>query len=230
VVGIEGIYPDAGKNYDTGSRLITGFIGANTLRALDTLAEPICQDLIDSIADRVGMRTTISAQVDAERRLVRLACGDARIYYRAEIAFARATFRAPLPADADIVVANAYPSDLTLASVSSQALAPMHHAHAQASRIVLASCPEGTGLVHPKAPWWSGESMWNLFSSRPRHRHPIWLFRPGWFAEDIPERRNEIRTVSSWESAVRRVRQEQSHKRFCAVYLYPCSPLQLLAS
>lgn len=251
VIGVEGIYPVRGHSYPAGSSLILSVLGAETIEGLSARfsgrgpagSESEFQDVLDSIADRLHLDMMISAQVDAQRNLVRLGCGDPKAYYPREIAFAGATFRAPPPDDADIVVANAYPADLSLAAALGHALDPLSQAASGASRILLASCAEGAGLMPAGRSWWSavkdlaGSGRRRLRgwprATRPspagaNHRNRIWLYRPGPYTETIPAKTGEVRLASSWEHLVAAVSREQAHKRFCRVYLYPCAPLQLL--
>jgi Lactate racemase N-terminal domain len=249
VVGIEGIYPDAHQRYPFFSTLAGAVLGAETIRALASRrfedangsAETERDQIHRTIEERLRIHTTLSAQVDAERSLIRLACGDPRIYYPVEAAFARATFGAPVPDDADIVVANAYPADLSLRAVLSRGLRPTELAASGASRIVLASCAEGLGAPAPPKSWWSSAEraaraparFWRAWRSahhaRP-HRHPIWLYRPSGSGEAIGCKAKGLQAAPTWDFIVEAVRREQIHKRFCRVVLYPCSPLQVLMS
>jgi nickel-dependent lactate racemase len=246
VVGVGGVYPNEDPRFEAGLKLALGVLGIQTIRDLksrfpDAFASQYGDGsefprVLEQIADKIGLRTMISAHVDAEREVVRVACGDPRLYYAREVEFARNTFRAPPPADADVVLSNAYPTDLSLATVE-YALAPLRHAARDASRVVLASCAEGIGTrtLDELAPgssfrrWLRPLKQVTFGSSRDRrHRHPIWLYRPGDYVEEIPGRAGEIRVAPSWEDVVRNVRQEQMHKKFLRVHLYPCAPLQFL--
>jgi len=87
----------------------------------------------------------ISAHVDADRELVRLVSGDPRVYYRQEVAFARDAFRAPPPDGADVVIANAFPNDLSVTFVFKKGDYPLRRCAPGSSRVAIAACSEGEG-------------------------------------------------------------------------------------
>jgi hypothetical protein len=93
----------------------------------------------------IGLNTIVSLQINATREVIRVACGDHFLYYGDEVVFARRYFTAPAPDGADVVVSNAYPSDVSLTAVHQKGTAPLQQAGPAASRIVLASCTEGIG-------------------------------------------------------------------------------------
>src|SRR4029077_5228670 len=55
----------------------------------------------------------------------------------------------------DVVIANAYPMDVSLTFARSKGLAPLAHSGSQASRVLIAACPEGLGL-HRIFPYLNG--------------------------------------------------------------------------
>jgi hypothetical protein len=71
--------------------------------------------------------------------------GDHRRYYEAAVAFSLDRYRAPLPSDADLVVSNAYPIDVSLTFMRSKGITPLLHARPDASRVLIAACSEGVG-------------------------------------------------------------------------------------
>jgi len=83
--------------------------------------------------------------VNARREIVRLVSGYPLQAYPAAAAFARERFTAPLPSDADVVISNAYPLDISATFMRSKGVIPLHHAPVGASRVLLAACPEGVG-------------------------------------------------------------------------------------
>lgn len=155
VIGIGGIYPNQTAGFGGGSKLA---LGAMDLRAISylhhrhrgvgwgalALEGNFRQDL-NEVARKIGLNTVISVQVNSDREIIRLACGDPLLYYPQEAAFARQTFRARPPNDADVVISNSYPNDLSFTFVWMKGLAPLRRCPLQASRIVIASCSEGLG-------------------------------------------------------------------------------------
>jgi nickel-dependent lactate racemase len=256
IVGIEGLYLNSAGGFQSQSQLILGVLGLETTAALRSRyrsaehageGESGFRRALDEIAERIGLRTTISGHIDAERQLVRLACGDRRLYYDRELAFARATYGAAPPEGADVVISNAYPSDLSCNAVEEHALAPLQRAPRDASRIVLASCPEGVGTEHlfpyhsfRPAHWWQAfrpSRSGDAGHAPASHRCPIWLYQPTGRVggvelpeslEPISPTEQPIRVAESWRQILRSVRIEQQGKRFLRVCLYPCAPLQYL--
>jgi hypothetical protein len=87
----------------------------------------------------------LSLQIDARGEIVRLACGDHLRYFPEEVDFARATFAAPAPDEADVLVANAFPNDLSLTFARVKGTAVFARGRAGASRVVIAALTEGAG-------------------------------------------------------------------------------------
>jgi lactate racemase len=101
-------------------------------------------DLAD-VARLIGLRWMVMVHVNGRRQIVRLVSGDPEHAYPAAAAFSRERFAAPLPKDADVVVANAYPMDVSATFMRSKGVIPLLRAPSGASRLLLAACPEGVG-------------------------------------------------------------------------------------
>ena len=154
VLGVGGVYPQHSTGFGGGSKLALGVLGRRSIARLHyghpsmegsyETENDFRRDL-DEIAALIGLRTSVSAHVDADREIVRLVCGDHRRYYADAVAFAREAYRAPLPGDADVVIANAYPIDVSLTFMRSKGVIPLLHAKPAASRVLIAACPEGVG-------------------------------------------------------------------------------------
>jgi hypothetical protein len=172
LIGIGGVYPQHSTGFGGGSKLLLGVLGRRSIVGLhyghpsmDGAYETnndFRRDL-DEMARILGFRTLISLHVDAERRVVRLTCGDHFLYYPEAASFSRTTYRAPLPGKADVVIANTYPIDVSVTFMRSKGVIPLLHAAPGASRILIASCSEGLGH-HGLFPLDSG-------STRQRTRH-----------------------------------------------------------
>jgi nickel-dependent lactate racemase len=154
VLGVGGVYPQHSTGFGGGSKLALGVLGRRSIARLhyghrsmegsyDT-DNDFRRDL-DEIAALIRLRTSVSAHVDADRQIVRLACGDHERYYVDAVAFALAAYRAPLPGDADVVISNAYPIDVSLTFMRSKGIIPLIHCKPEASRVLIAGCPEGVG-------------------------------------------------------------------------------------
>lgn len=84
-----------------------------------------------------------------------MVAGDHTRFFREAVEFSRTRYRAPLPGDADLVLASAYPMDVSLTFARSKALGPLAHAAPHATRVQLAACPEGLGH-HALFPYLNG--------------------------------------------------------------------------
>lgn len=155
VIGIGGVYPNHTAGYGGGSKLALGVLGFRSIlslhyshpsigRGLSTNRDTFRADL-NEIADMMRIRSMISVQVNVDRKPIRIRCGDHLSYYQDEVAFARRTYTAPPPGDADVVISNAYPTDLSLTFALMKGAAPLHQCGPESSRILLASCSEGLG-------------------------------------------------------------------------------------
>ena len=161
VLGISGVYPNNTAGFGGGAKLALGVLDIRVISQLHRKHKGVgwgaSQDEssfrkdLDEIARMIGLNTMITAHVDANRELVRAVSGDFRMYYKGEVAFAREAFRAPKPLDADVVVSNSFPNDLSLTFVHMKGVYPLRHAPPSASRIVLGACSEGEGFhgVYP---------------------------------------------------------------------------------
>lgn len=161
VMGIGGVYPNNTAGFGGGAKLALGALDVRVISQLHRKhegvgwgsqggANPFRRDL-EEIAEMIGLKTLITAHVDANRELVRLRCGDYRLYYNEEVAFAHEAFNAPKPGAADVVISNAFPNDLSLTFIHMKGVNPLRYAAAGASRIVLGACTEGEGFhgVYP---------------------------------------------------------------------------------
>ena len=154
VLGLGGVYPQHSTGFGGGSKLAIGVLGRATIARLHfghesmegryEVANDFRADLAE-IAAMIGLRWTVMAHVNARRQIVRLVAGDPEQAYPAAAAFSRERFAAPLPMDADVVIANAYPMDISATFMRSKGVIPLLHARPGASRLLLAACPEGLG-------------------------------------------------------------------------------------
>jgi len=265
VVGIGGIYPNYTAGFGGGSKLALGVLGKRSIMHLhyryrsigwgSSGQSDIRRDL-DEIAQMIGLNTMISLHVNADRDVVRVTCGDHFQYYGQALAFSKEAFRSPMPGDADVVISNAYPEDLSLTFVRMKGTTPLIHCAPGSSRIVIASCSEGIGhhglfpLVN--LPRFHRERVMarRIFIMKPEdivhalisrlrrslntktvspQKNPIWLCQTGDHPEGLPSQVPfQIRVVSSWSEILRAVQTEQGGGRRLDVVVYPCAPLQWL--
>jgi lactate racemase len=262
VIGIGGVYPNYTAGYGGGSKLALGVLGFRTIKTLhfrfhgvgwgQGKNHPLRTEL-DEIARLIGLTTTISLHINADREVVRVTCGDHSLYYDDEVAFAQRFFSVPVPEDADVVISNAYPSDLSLTAVLQKGTAPLQNAGRSASRVVIASCAEGIGhhglfpVIKPR--YFSAIQMVRRIAamkphdflqaiarrvqrqrthSRHEKRNPIWLYRPGERTEALPKSIPGYGVLNSWPEVLAKIDEEQGAARCLRVVVYPCAPLQSL--
>jgi hypothetical protein len=154
VIGVGGVYPQHTTGFGGGSKLAIGVLGRTSISRLHFGHESMegrydvdnafRADLAE-IARLIGLRWMVMTHVNARREIVRLVAGDPDVAYPAAAAFSRERFAAPLPGDADVVIANAYPMDISATFMRSKGVIPLLHASVGASRLLLAACPEGVG-------------------------------------------------------------------------------------
>lgn len=260
VIGIGGVYPQNSTGFGGGAKLALGVLGRRSIVNLhygnssEQGSYNIDNDFrreLEEIADMLRLETSVCLHVDAHREAVRITTGNHRAFYRDAVAFAKGPYGAPPPQDADLVVANAYPMDLSLTFLRSKAITPLLRTAPGSSRVLIAGCPEGVGrhglypfldrgpaarlrhlyrhlLVHPrqvpKAAASKAARLLQPTSSRPLSR-PIWLYTQNPALSTRSSR--PFRATDSWDMILGRIRMEQAGRRL-RVALYPCSPLQVL--
>lgn len=154
VMGIGGIYPNHTAGFGGGSKLALGVLNRRSIMHLHyghkgagwgAESTTGFRKELDEIASLIGLRFAISVQVNSDREMVRVVCGDPLQYFPGELAFALKHFEAPVPDEADVVVSNAYPDDLSLTFVRKKGTTPLRVCGNSASRIVIGACSEGAG-------------------------------------------------------------------------------------
>jgi len=201
VVGIGGVYPQHSTGFGGGSKLVMGVLGEKSIVALHyrhrgmegsyQVDNSFRRDL-DEIAMQIEMRTAVSIHVDERRRLVRIVSGDHLRYFADAAAFSLGAYAAPPPTGADVVIANAYPMDVSLTFAHSKGIGPLLLGRSAATRVMLAACSEGVGhhAVFPIAdrPW--------VQAPRALVRTARW--RPGEVPRKVGRRlRTAVRSLSS---------------------------------
>ena len=164
VIGIAGIYPQHSTGFGGGSKLALGVLGKRSIIRLHyghpsgegsyDIDNNFRRDL-DEIARMIRLTSMISVHVDANREVVRLVSGDHHAYYRDAVAFSREAYLAPPPGEADVVLSNAYPIDVSLTFMRSKGMTPLYHAAPRASRILISASAEGMGY-HGLFPFLNG--------------------------------------------------------------------------
>lgn len=165
LLGVGGVYPQHSVGFGGGSKVVLGVLARRSIVALHyghssvggayDIQNDFRRDL-DEVARIAGLRMVVSLNVDAARRPVRIAAGDPEIFFEEAARFARERYAAPASERGyDVVIANAYPMDVSLTFARSKGLAPLARVRPGTSRVLIAACPEGLGL-HRLFPYLNG--------------------------------------------------------------------------
>ncbi len=266
VLGIGGLYPNHTAGFGGGSKLALGVLGGKTIAHLHghqgvgwggTPNNDMRKEL-DEIARMLQMNTMITLHVDADRKLVKIHSGDHFTYYDKAIEFCRTTYSAPAPHDANVVVSNTYPNDMSLTFARMKGMAPLDAwAPSAASRVAIAGCAEGLGRHNlfplarfPELLWLqavarrgSAMSVGNIGRKLVRkfakslgsakipkpQKLPIIVYWTYTPASPVPVSVAQMSVVRSWDRILKSVQLEQQHKTRLKVVVYPCAPLQILS-
>jgi len=154
VVGIGGIYPQHTVGFGGGAKIVLGILGRPSIERLH-YRHPSVQGRSDldsafrrdvgEMARMVGLEVSINALVDARRRIVWLGAGEPEQCFAEGRLLAASWFAAPPPGGADVVIANAYPMDLSATFTRSKGVVPLTYAAPHASRILVGAASEGHG-------------------------------------------------------------------------------------
>jgi nickel-dependent lactate racemase len=155
VMGIGGLYPNSTVGFGGATKIALGALQLAAIsylhhrhrgagRGAFAIDGSFRQDL-NEVARTIGLRSTVTVHLNAGREVVRVAAGDPQQYYPQEETFAREAYRAPFPDEADVVISNAFPNDLSFTFVWMKGIAPVRRCPVNASRIVIGSCSEGMG-------------------------------------------------------------------------------------
>lgn len=153
IIGVGGVYPQHTTGFGGGGKLILGVLGRKSIRTLHfrhkgvggtyNIENDFRRDVTE-IARMVGLNTLYTLHINDRMDVVQLFAGDHFAYYPQAAAFSKKRYTAPLPEDADVVIVNSYPSDVSYTFVR-KAMKPIRCAPAGAMKIVIGSMHEGLG-------------------------------------------------------------------------------------
>jgi lactate racemase len=165
LIGVGGIYPQHSVGFGGGSKLVLGILAQRSIVGLHyghssvagsyDIHNDFRRDL-DEMAQIAGLHTVVNVHIDQARRPVRVVAGDPGLFYEESAALSKRWYAVEPAGDRyDVVIANAYPMDVSLTFARSKGLAPLAYASSEASRVLIAACPEGLGL-HRLFPYLNG--------------------------------------------------------------------------
>ena len=153
ILGVGGVYPQHATGFGGGAKLVLGVLGRRSITRLHFTHEGVGgtyniennfrQDLTE-IARMVSLNTIFTLHINSRKEVVNLLCGDHFTYYPQAAEFSKARYTAPLPENADAVIANTYPSDISYTFMQ-KGMKPVECAPKGATRIVIASNSQGLG-------------------------------------------------------------------------------------
>jgi nickel-dependent lactate racemase len=165
VIGIGGIYPQHTTGFGGGGKLALGILGRKSIVHLHygdhgsvggtyNIDNNFRRDVTE-MARMIGLNTIFTLHINGQLEVVNLICGDHFTYYQKAAEFSRKAYDAPLPEEADVVVANAYPFDTSFTFMR-KGYRPLDLAPKLATRVMVASNHEGMGthglFQHIEAP------------------------------------------------------------------------------
>ncbi len=156
-IGVGGIYPHAGAGFSGGSKIIMpGVCGVETARYTHYYVpgshkragsfETEFREEVEEVSTRVGLDFIVNVVLNGKRDIAGLFVGEKVVAHREGAKFARQLYSVDVSADADIVVANAYPIDTSLIFSARKGLWPLFSGKAQSSKVGIAACPLGLGF------------------------------------------------------------------------------------
>ena len=161
LIGLGHIVPHRVAGYSGGGKIVQpGICGARTTgqthwlsalysgpEILGVVENPV-REAIDAVAQQIGLRFIVNAVQDAEGKVVEVVAGQPVEAHRAGCRIARGVFAAEMPERADVVVAEAYPSDFDLWQGAKAVYSSELALKAGGTIVLLADCPEGVAGQH----------------------------------------------------------------------------------
>ena len=155
-IGIGCIIPHPAAGFSGGAKLlIPGVCGAETVSFLHSYlkgcklrggsVETDFRSEIENAASIVGFDFSINAVINNRREIVGLFTGDMIRAFKEGVDFMNRYYRVPFVNDAEIVISDAYPEDVSLNLVRDRGLWPVFGRKKTVSNVVIAACSAGVG-------------------------------------------------------------------------------------
>jgi nickel-dependent lactate racemase len=156
-IGVGGIYPHRAAGFSGGPKIaMPGIVGLRTAQHIhatyqtskrrggDTDTE-FRKELAD-FADRIGLDFLVNVLVNPRREITAVFAGHRLQAFEAGVKYAREHYAVAPASDSDIIIADAYPFDLTMhAALARRVFWPAQGKGTSMSRIGIAACPLGIG-------------------------------------------------------------------------------------
>lgn len=142
-IGVGGIYPRGEGKFGGGAKIILpGVCGAETIPRLhgDRFA-------MEEVAGKIGLNFIVNVVVNGGREIIGLFVGDFVKAHREGMRCAAEVYGVPSPEEADVIIANAYPFDVTLEE-SGKGRWPLHMGKEGSTKVLITAGWEGVGHHH----------------------------------------------------------------------------------
>jgi nickel-dependent lactate racemase len=155
-IGVGCIYPHPAAGFSGGAKiLVPGAAGYETIRSLhdqrrgaQVRAGSITSDFrqeIEEITAWLGLDFIVNVTLNQDREISAVFAGDHIQAFEQGVGYAKRAYAVEQCPQADIVIADMYPFDADLQVAFDRGLWPVELAPRKASKVLLASCPQGMG-------------------------------------------------------------------------------------
>ena len=246
-VTIGGVYPNDSPGFGGGVKMVCpGICGIETIHDLHAhfrragrgiAGANEFRDEIEKVAAQAGLDFSVNVLLNRNREISHIFSGHGILAHEQAVKTAKHIYQATPVDNADIVLADIYPFDLSLHFLP-KGLWPLHYGREGSSRIVIAACPEGLGyhgLSLASFDGWSGFitrmralSREDLYRSiaRLRNKRPEFiLFSPSIKMRELKKLNPGARVLNRWEQVIDMLKSEHKHSRV-KVAVYRCASLQ----
>jgi len=154
LIGIGGVYPQNTTGFGGGGKLILGVLGRRSIMGMHYrhpsmegkyVTDNDFRKDVTEMARIAGLNSIYTVHVNAYMEVVSLMCGDYISYYNDAAKFSRDRYASEVAEDADVVIANAYPLDISVTFMR-KGYKPLSLAPKSAMKVMVASVYEGTGM------------------------------------------------------------------------------------
>jgi lactate racemase len=143
---------------------------------------PVRQDL-DSMADRVGMKTIFNVVMNSQGGVVGAFFGEMRATFKQAVELARRIYGVRYHETPDIVISNSYPCDLDFWQAHKSQYPAQRIIKTGGTIILTTPCPEGISPVHQdllEYTWWSAEEIKAAYRSGELRDGPATALATAW--------------------------------------------------
>jgi nickel-dependent lactate racemase len=215
-IGVGGIYPRGEGKFGGGAKIILpGVCGAQTIPPLHG-----DRSAMEEVAAKVGLDFIVNVVVNGCREIIGLFAGNFIEAHREGVRCAREVYAVPSPGEADVIIANAYPFDVTLQE-SGKGMWPLRMGKEGSTKVFVTAAWEGIGHHHLR---WRGRTR---AGSRERMEGAeFMLYSPVVGPREAYAVYPDCMFFDRWERLMEEVLERHRGKEVQAV-IYPCASIQI---